>query len=185
MWWILPTICLAGILEVVGWSGRIWSSMNISNISPFQMQCVPSPSYRSKITIPLPFPNRITATILGPTPLLAANFVILGRIINMLGPQFSRLSPKWCTCYSTWFVIVMFIFYRHNYFLHLRTWTMPALCPIISGTDVLCILKQDVVSLVIQGVGGGVASSAADGTGDARLVRVHCPASQSPTGSYK
>jgi len=41
--------------------------------------------------------RRITATILGPTPFLAANFVIFGIIIQRLGTQFSRLSPKWCT----------------------------------------------------------------------------------------
>ena len=62
---------------------------------------------------------------------------------------------------------------------------MPALLHVISGVDVSCILKQDVVSLVIQGVGGGVASSAADGTGDARLVSDHCPTSQSPARSQR
>lgn len=39
---------------------------------------------------------RITATILAPTPLVAANFVILGKVILSLGPAYSRLSPKWC-----------------------------------------------------------------------------------------
>ena len=39
---------------------------------------------------------RIVATILGPTPLLAANFVIFGVLIHRLGIQYSRLSPKSC-----------------------------------------------------------------------------------------
>lgn len=39
---------------------------------------------------------RITATILAPTPLVAANFVILGKVILSLGPAYSRLSPRWC-----------------------------------------------------------------------------------------
>lgn len=39
---------------------------------------------------------RIVATILGPTPLLAANFVIFGVIIHRLGVQYSRLSAKSC-----------------------------------------------------------------------------------------
>ncbi|KAF4617304.1 hypothetical protein D9613_006279 [Agrocybe pediades] len=103
MWWLFPTICLCGILEIIGWSGRLWSSFNPPNPQPFEMQ--------------------ITTTILGPTPFLAANFVIFGIIIQRLGTQFSRLSPKWytilfCTC--------------------------------------------DVVSLVIQGVGGGKAAVPAD-----------------------
>ncbi|KAF9564179.1 RTA1-like protein [Agrocybe pediades] len=103
MWWLFPTICLCGILEIIGWSGRLWSRFNPPNPQPSEMQ--------------------ITGTILGPTPFLAANFVIFGIIIQRLGTQFSRLSPKWytilfCTC--------------------------------------------DVVSLVIQGVGGGKAAVAAD-----------------------
>ncbi|KAF9033577.1 RTA1 like protein-domain-containing protein [Panaeolus papilionaceus] len=102
MWWLIPTAGLCGLLEVMGWSARLWSSFSPSLSSPFEMQ--------------------ITATILGPTPLLAANFVIFGIIIQRLGPQFSRLSPKWytivfCTC--------------------------------------------DVISLVVQGVGGGKAAVAA------------------------
>jgi len=101
MWWLLPTVCLCGILEVMGWSARLWSSFSPKLSSPFEMQ--------------------ITATILGPTPLLAANFVIFGIVIQRLGTQYSRLSPRWytilfCTC--------------------------------------------DVISLVVQAVGGGKAAVA-------------------------
>jgi len=32
--------------------------------------------------------------IIGPTPLVAANFILLGRIIRRLGPQYSRLTPR-------------------------------------------------------------------------------------------
>lgn len=39
---------------------------------------------------------RITTTIIAPTPLVAANFVILGRIIGILGTQYSRLGPTLC-----------------------------------------------------------------------------------------
>jgi hypothetical protein len=101
MWWLLPTVGLCGLLEILGWAARLWSSFSPTLSSPFEMQ--------------------ITCTILGPTPLLAANFVIFGTIIRHLGPQYSRLSPKWytilfCTC--------------------------------------------DVISLVIQAVGGGKAAIA-------------------------
>lgn len=45
-------------------------------------------------------PSRITTTIIAPTPLIAANFVILGRIIKRLGQQYSRLSAMWCASLS-------------------------------------------------------------------------------------
>ncbi|KAK0492326.1 RTA1 like protein-domain-containing protein [Armillaria luteobubalina] len=103
MWWAFPTIILAGCLEILGWSGRFWSSISPSLSNPFMIQ--------------------ITATIIGPTPLVAANFIILGAIIRILGPAYSRLSPR---AYSIIFV------------------------------------SCDILSLVIQGGGGGIASSASD-----------------------
>lgn len=39
---------------------------------------------------------RITTTIISPTPLLAANFMIFARLTGSLGTQYSRLSPRWC-----------------------------------------------------------------------------------------
>lgn len=40
MWWLLPTATLAAIGEVVGWSGRLWSSINVLADTPFLMQYV-------------------------------------------------------------------------------------------------------------------------------------------------
>ncbi|KAL4066354.1 RTA1 like protein-domain-containing protein [Scleroderma yunnanense] len=74
MWWLLPTVVLAGIMELLGWSARLWSSINPVLLTPFEIQLV--------------------GTILAPTPFIAANFLIVGRIIVQLGPQYSRLSPK-------------------------------------------------------------------------------------------
>ncbi|KAG6327927.1 hypothetical protein ID866_11162 [Astraeus odoratus] len=74
MWWLIPTVVLAGIMEILGWSARLWSSINPVLLTPFEIQLV--------------------GTILAPTPFIAANFLILGRIIVQLGPQYSRLSPK-------------------------------------------------------------------------------------------
>ncbi|KAF8873935.1 RTA1-like protein [Infundibulicybe gibba] len=102
-WFIIPTVLFCGLLELVGWSARLWSSISPLASTPFTMQ--------------------ITATIIAPTPLVAANFIILGRIIRRLGPSYSRLSPK---LYSI----------------------------IFCGCDI--------TSLVIQAVGGGMASTAAD-----------------------
>jgi len=81
----------------------LWSSLNLFNKTPFLMQ--------------------ITTTIIAPTPLLAANFVILGRMIDALGRQYSRIPSKWYTA-------------------------------------IFC--TADVVALVVQGTGGGLASTALD-----------------------
>ncbi|KAI0353300.1 RTA1-domain-containing protein [Trametes cingulata] len=77
LWWLLGTTVLAGLIEIIGWSGRLWSSISPTLLDPFLMQ--------------------ITTTIIAPTPLIAANFVILGQIIKRLGQQYSRLSAKWYT----------------------------------------------------------------------------------------
>ncbi|KIY69317.1 RTA1 like protein [Cylindrobasidium torrendii FP15055 ss-10] len=107
MWWILPTIVLAGALECLGWAGRLWSSYSPLNDSAFMIQ--------------------IVSIILGPTPLLAANFIILGALIRLLGPVYSRLGPR---VYS------------------------------------IVFLSCDIISLIVQGAGGGIAASAEDGDVD-------------------
>ena len=46
-----------------------------------------------------PFVNggyRAVALVIAPTPLVAANFILLGRIIRRLGPQYSRLTTTQC-----------------------------------------------------------------------------------------
>ncbi|KAF8067985.1 RTA1-like protein [Lyophyllum atratum] len=83
MWWLFPTICICGAAEAAGWGGRLWSSYNPSNGDAFMLQ--------------------ICTTILAPTPLVAANFIILGRIIRALGASYSRIPPRWyaiifCVC---------------------------------------------------------------------------------------
>ncbi|KAF8919312.1 RTA1-domain-containing protein [Mucidula mucida] len=103
MWWTIPTFLLAGALEILGWSERLWSSFAPSLDTPYMIQ--------------------IVCTIIGPTPLVAANFIILGAIIRILGPMYSRLGPR---NYSRVF------------------------------------LSCDIISLVVQGGGGGIAASASD-----------------------
>jgi len=100
MWWLLPTVVTGGVGEIIGWAGRLWGSKNPTSQNPFLMQ--------------------ITTTIISPTFIIAANFVIVGRIIQRLGTKYSRLSPRmytivFCTC--------------------------------------------DVIALVIQSIGGGMAST--------------------------
>ncbi|KAJ2915434.1 hypothetical protein MD484_g4984, partial [Candolleomyces efflorescens] len=101
MWWLLPTVVLCGVMETLGWSARLWSHSEPLNDIPFQIQ--------------------IVTTILAPTPLLAATFVIFGEIIRRIGQVYSRLSPR-------------------NYTLLFCTF--------------------DVISLLVQGVGGGLAATA-------------------------
>jgi len=80
MWWLLPTAVLAGAGEVLGWSARLWSSISPLLITPFTIQ--------------------ISATIIAPTPFVAAILVTFARIIERLGVRYSRLTPRW---YSRFF----------------------------------------------------------------------------------
>ncbi|KJA24391.1 hypothetical protein HYPSUDRAFT_162137 [Hypholoma sublateritium FD-334 SS-4] len=100
-WFMLFTACLCGMIEIAGWFGRGWSGFSPSASTPFEIQ--------------------IIATIVAPTPLIAASFVIFGRIIRQLGQQYSRLRPRLYTIIFT---------------------------------------SCDVISLVVQGFGGGVAAGA-------------------------
>ncbi|KAJ3728804.1 RTA1 like protein-domain-containing protein [Lentinula raphanica] len=100
-WWMIITACFCGLLEILGWSARLWSSHSPGLAQPYEMQ--------------------ITCTILGPTPLIAATFVILGRIIELLGTSYSRLSPRMYTIF---------------------------------------FCSADVISLVVQAVGGAKAAAA-------------------------
>ncbi|KAJ7171093.1 RTA1 like protein-domain-containing protein [Mycena filopes] len=103
MWWLLPTAVLCALAESLGWSARLWSSLSITAQTPFLIQ--------------------ISTIILAPTPLLAASFIIAARVMERLGPMYSRLTPKWYT---------------------------------------ILFLPCDSIALVVQGVGGGMASSADD-----------------------
>ncbi|KAF9237338.1 RTA1 like protein-domain-containing protein, partial [Melanogaster broomeanus] len=89
MWWLLPTVVFAGIMEILGWSARLWSSKRPRLLMPFEIQLV--------------------GTILAPTPLVAANFIIFGKIITQLGTQYSRLSPKLYTIIFCSFDVVCLI----------------------------------------------------------------------------
>lgn len=83
MWWLFPTVVTGGVAEILGWVGRLWGSKEPESMKPYLMQ--------------------ITTTIISPTFILAANFVIVIRIIMKLGPQYSRLRPRlytvvFCSC---------------------------------------------------------------------------------------
>ncbi|RPD62895.1 RTA1-domain-containing protein [Lentinus tigrinus ALCF2SS1-6] len=102
-WFLLPTAVLAGIGEMIGWGGRLWSSYQPLADDPYMMQ--------------------IVCTIIAPTPLVAALFITFGRMSERLGEQYSRLGAR---LYSRVF------------------------------------LTCDIISLVIQSAGGGIAASTND-----------------------
>jgi len=40
LWWMIPTVVLCGLTEIIGWSGRLWSSYDVQNMDPYLMQYV-------------------------------------------------------------------------------------------------------------------------------------------------
>ncbi|KZV91661.1 RTA1-domain-containing protein [Exidia glandulosa HHB12029] len=82
LWWLLCTAVFCGLGEIIGWAARLSSSIDVFQRLSFLIQ--------------------ISTTIMSPTFLVAANFIILGRIIRLLGPHYSRLSP---IAYSVVFLI--------------------------------------------------------------------------------
>jgi len=107
LWWMIPTVVTCGLIEAIGWSGRLWSSYDVQNINPFLMQ--------------------ITTTILAPSFLTAAVFNILGHTIRRVGTQYSWLPPRW--------YLIIF-------------------------------MALDLTALIVQAIGGGTASIAAQNGGD-------------------
>ncbi|KAG8738022.1 hypothetical protein FRC11_001670 [Ceratobasidium sp. 423] len=99
--YMIPTLVLCGIGELLGWAGRYWGHVNPHNDDAFMMQ--------------------ITTTIISPSFMTAAMFLILPKIINELGMEYSRMPPR---LYSIIFI------------------------------------SADVTALVIQAVGGAMASIA-------------------------
>ncbi|KAG1883255.1 RTA-like protein, partial [Suillus subluteus] len=89
LWWMIPTATFAGLLEILGWSARLWSSQNPRLLTHYEMQ--------------------IVGTIIAPTPLVAANFIILGKVITQIGSQYSRLTPKIYTIIFLCFDVVCLI----------------------------------------------------------------------------
>jgi len=82
MWWWIPTLITGAIGETIGWSGRLWSSKNPPAQNPFYMN--------------------ICSLIISPSFMTAAMFIIFGRIINLVGPEYSIVRPK---IYSIIFIL--------------------------------------------------------------------------------
>ena len=106
MWWLVVLI-LGGITEIIGYSARIYSWYDDTNLNAFLAQTV--------------------TLIIAPSFVSAALYVVFGLIINIIGRQYSILPPKWYT--------IIFV---------------------------IC----DLISLIIQAVGGGQAAVAAQTNAD-------------------
>jgi len=72
--YLLFTAVAAGLFEITGWAARLYSHYHPDKLGAYLVQTV--------------------TTINGPTPLIAAYFIILAEIIKRLGPCYSRLRPK-------------------------------------------------------------------------------------------
>ena len=76
MWYLIFTAVVAGHFEVIGWAARTYSHFQPGKLMPYLIQNI--------------------STVNGPTPLVAAYFILLAEIIRRLGPCYSRLRPKMC-----------------------------------------------------------------------------------------
>lgn len=106
MWWLIVLV-LGGITEIIGYAARIYSWSDDTNLDAFLAQTV--------------------TLIIAPSFFSAALYIIFGRIIHIVGKQYSILAPKW---YTIIFVIA------------------------------------DLISLIVQAVGGGQAAVAAKTNSD-------------------
>lgn len=100
-YWFMICMVIGGILEVIGWAGRLWSHYAPANFSPYVMQ--------------------ICCLVIAPTFYSAALYWAAGLAIANVAPQKSWLSGR---AFKTLFI------------------------------------TADLVSLIVQAVGGGMAGSA-------------------------
>lgn len=110
----------------------------------------------SHIHCSLSYLHRIVCTIIAPTPLLAANFVILARIIGKLGDSYSRLGPRLCRSFFLYIPdggITDSSSDSRIFLSCVSIWSV-----LLSPLMHTAFSQQDVIALVVQGGGGGIAS---------------------------
>ncbi|KAH7338430.1 RTA1 like protein-domain-containing protein, partial [Rhizoctonia solani] len=72
--YMIPTLVLCGVGELLGWAGRYWGHVNPHTGDAFMMQ--------------------IATTIIAPSFMTAAMFLILPKIISELGAEYSRMPAR-------------------------------------------------------------------------------------------
>jgi len=92
---------------------------------------------------------RITTTIIAPSFLTAALFKIVGDIIILLGPKYSRLKPVTCKQFFPASCLCRVDVSAYTHYL-----------------DLVVFITLDVAALVVQAVGGAKASIAAQTNND-------------------
>lgn len=73
-WWLFTTLVVAGLAEIAGWGARVHSSIQPANYAAYLILMI--------------------STSLAPTFIVAANLIILGRIITQVGTHYSRIPPR-------------------------------------------------------------------------------------------
>ncbi|CAE6443322.1 unnamed protein product [Rhizoctonia solani] len=123
--YMIPTLVLCGVGELLGWAGRYWGHVSPHNGDPFIMQT--------------------TSTIIAPSFMIAAMFLILPNIVNELGAEYSRMPAR-----LSMFLILPKIINE----LGAEYSRMPA------RLYSMIFISADVIALVIQAAGGAMASIA-------------------------
>lgn len=166
-WWLIPTVVIAALAEVLGWTARVMSSYDALNRTTYILQYVlrcasTSARITNNLSLSLSFAcdDRATVLVLAPTPFVAALFMGFGRVATRLGSEYSRLSPTMCelsVCASSQCTLSPMI---------------RVLIPPIT-LDSRVFLTIDIVSLFVQGAGGGMAASGNDDADKVKLVSCH------------
>ncbi|KDN48643.1 hypothetical protein RSAG8_02630, partial [Rhizoctonia solani AG-8 WAC10335] len=83
VWYMFPTLAICGLVEIIGWTGRYWGHENPYNRNPFLMQPVLSVSaHQPRVLAQHALHSfRICTTIMAPSFMTAAMFLILPRIM--------------------------------------------------------------------------------------------------------
>ncbi|WVQ99797.1 hypothetical protein IAU59_006939 [Kwoniella sp. CBS 9459] len=84
-WWTLPTLAAGSLIETLGWVGRTWSIITIewsqNNGGVWEI------AFGS-------FIMQICCLVIGPTFFSAANYILLGKLIDATGGAYSSLHPQ-------------------------------------------------------------------------------------------
>ncbi|TIB74942.1 RTA1-like protein [Wallemia mellicola] len=73
-WWLLATVPICGILELIGWSARYISTQHPDNVDAYTCQ--------------------LATLIIAPCFFTAMTYTLLGLIIKEQGPKYSSMPPK-------------------------------------------------------------------------------------------
>ncbi|RSH93578.1 hypothetical protein EHS25_007936 [Saitozyma podzolica] len=85
LWWTLPTLALGTLVEVIGWAGRVMSintlywEINYGGLWMYDFNA---------------FVQQICCLVIAPTFYSAANYVLLGLLLDVTDPLYSSLDTR-------------------------------------------------------------------------------------------